>query len=84
MCIAVFSSRTNTLMIYAQLQKFGVDCKVINMPSQLGGNCTICIQFMHCDLKKLRYIINRVNARYLVNIYKLKIENNCRKYVVIV
>lgn len=84
MCIAVFTNRTNTLMFYAQFQSFGVDCKVINMPSQLGSSCTICIQFKQSDLRKVRHIINQINARCLVNIYKIAFVGNCRKYVVVV
>lgn len=84
MCIAIFSSRTNTLMMHSQFKSFGINCRIINMPTQLGSSCAVCIEFSKCDLNKVQYIINRSNSNCLVNIYAVKIINNCKKYVVIV
>lgn len=84
MCIAVFSSRTNTFLLFSQLKNYGVDCSIVNMPAQLGSSCTVCIEFKRCYLNKVLHIIKRHNNHCLVNIYAIEIINNCRRYKVIV
>lgn len=79
-CIAIFSSRTNTLMFYSKLQNFGVRCKVSPMPTELGSACNVCIEFKESDVKKVKYLINYTNCRAFLNMYVIKIIKNRRVF----
>lgn len=56
--LAVFTSRTQTMVFYNKLKALGVACSIINNPRATKVTCGICVKFFAYNLQRARQIIN--------------------------
>lgn len=56
--LAVFTSRSQTMLFYNKLKAKHVACSIINNPKATNVTCGICVKFYAYNLSKAREILN--------------------------
>jgi len=56
--LAVFNSRTQTMLFYNKLKAKRIPCSIINNPRATNITCGICVKFYHSNLSEARAILN--------------------------
>ena len=77
--LAVFNSRTQTMLFYNKLKAKRIPCSIINNPEKTNVTCGICIKFYYSHLNVARQILNN-NLNGFVGFYKL--QNNLGRNIV--
>ncbi len=67
--LAVFTSRTQTMLFYNKLKAKGVACSIINNPKATKVTCGICVKFYAYNLQVARSILNN-NMTGFAGFYK--------------
>lgn len=67
--IAVFNSRSQTMLFYNKLKAKKVACSIINNPKVTNITCGICVKFYATNLNEARAIINN-NTSGFAGFYK--------------
>lgn len=74
--IAVFNSRTQTLMFYNKLKAHKIACSIINNPKATSVTCGICVKFYSTNLSTARSIINNSFSGFVGFYNYLQTNNN--------
>ena len=69
--IAVFRSRTQTILFNQVLRSYGAECFVINTPRQAEVSCGLSVKFAGDDLGLARQILSRREFSSFVGIFKV-------------
>lgn len=67
--IAVFNSRTQTMLFYNRLKSKRIPCSIINNPQATKITCGICVKFYYSSLSEARSVINNATTGF-VGFYK--------------
>ena len=61
--IAVFNSRTQTMLFYNKLKARRIPCSIINNPKATNITCGICVKFYFANLSDARIVLsNNLNG----------------------
>ena len=67
--LAVFNSRTQTMLFYNKLKAKRIPCSIINNPRATNITCGICVKFYLSSLSEARAILNN-NMTGFAGFYK--------------
>lgn len=67
--LAVFTSRSQTMLFYNKLKAKNVACSIINNPKATNITCGICVKFYASGLSMARAILNN-NMTGFAGFYK--------------
>lgn len=74
--IAVFRSRTQTILFNQVLKSYGASSMVINTPRQAEVSCGLSVKFLGGDLAIVRQILARREFSSFVGIFKVQEGRN--------
>ena len=74
--IAVFRSRTQTILFNQVLRSYGVNCSVINTPRQAEVSCGLSVRFWASDMGLARQILSRREFSSFVGFFKVQEGRN--------
>lgn len=69
--LAVFNSRTQTMLFYNKLKAKHIPCSIINNPRVTNVTCGICVKFFSYNLSEARSILNN-NMTGFVGFYSYR------------
>ena len=79
-CLAVFSSRNETLYLAKILLANGYRVGVVNTPKEAGLTCGISVRFEENNLPSIRMLISSKPFRSFVGIYRVQSSGNGNTY----
>lgn len=79
-CLAVFSSRNETLYLAKMLIANGYRAGVVNTPKEAGLACGISVKFEERSLPNVKMFISSKPFRSYVGIYRINIAGNRNSY----
>lgn len=71
-CLAVFSSRNETLYLAKMLMANGYRAGVVNTPKDAGLSCGISVKFEEKNIANLKMLLASKPFRSFVGIYRIK------------
>lgn len=75
-CLAVFSSRNETLYLAKMLLANGYRAGVINTPKEAGLACGISVKFEERNLPNVKIFLTSKPFRSFVGIYRVNVTGN--------
>jgi len=79
-CLAVFSSRNETLYLAKMLLANGYGAGVVNTPKEAGLACGISVKFEEKNLPSVKMFITSKPFRSFAGIYRVSINGNRNVY----
>lgn len=79
-CLAVFSSRNETLYLAKMLISNGYRASVINTPKEAGLACGISVKFEERNLSNVKMFISSKPFRSYAGIYRVRNYDNRNNY----
>lgn len=79
-CLAVFSSRNETLYLAKMLLSNGYKSGVVNTPKEVGLTCGISVKFEEQNLPNVKIFILSKPFRSFLGIYRIVINGNRYSY----
>lgn len=82
-CIAVFQSRTSTMLFSKNLKINNINNVIISTPKGLGSSCSISVKFLLKDFNVAYYVLKKGNFTTFTHFYKQNCNNGNNMYEVI-
>ena len=79
--LAVFTSRTHTLLYSRLLKQIGITNSVVTTPRAILKACGISVQFYYNNLSRASMIINQYKLNSFKNFYLIDKKNNQVIYI---
>ena len=79
-CLAVFSSRNETLYLAKMLISNGYRAGVVNTPKDVGLACGISVKFEERNLPSVKMLLTSKPFRSFAGIYRISYNGNKNSY----